>query len=69
MRGMMQVCLCVKQGQKFNNTLIAVMSRSDAVVSSMNVLNPMKIDDESHSNICCDLNVQYMLNLQTVAEI
>ena len=45
------------------------MSRSDAVVSSTNVLNPMKIDDESHSNICCDLNIQYMLNLQTVAEI
>ena len=47
-RGMMEVCLCIKQGQKFNNTLIAVMSQLDAVVSSMNVLNPMKIDDESH---------------------
>ena len=43
-----------------------VTSQLDAVVTSMNVLNPMEIDDVSHSNVCCDLNIRCMLLSQTV---
>ena len=33
--------------------LIAVMSQLDAVVGCKNVLHPMEINDELHSNLCC----------------
>ena len=55
--------------KEYINTLIMVTSQLDAVVTSMNVLNPMEIDDVSHSNVCCDLNIQYMLLSQTVMEV
>ena len=45
--------------KEFINMLVVVMPQLDTVVTSMNVLNPL--DDVSHSNICCDLNIQYVL--------